>query len=76
MTIVISTILLVILMVVGFIIVLKSNKKDAEFLDSLQLFRIETGHITYNSMTHKFSFYNKTSCVAADILPNALVASN
>jgi len=68
MTIVLSFVLLIILIVFGFVVVLKSNKKDTNFLDSLQLFSVETGHITYNSITHKFAFYSKASCIVQDVL--------
>lgn len=62
------SLILIVIVVIGLILVLKSNKKDTQFLESLQLYSIETGHITYNSITHKFAFYSKASCIRQDVL--------
>lgn len=64
--------IMIVLVVLIFIVLLKSNKNDKDFLETLPFHSIETGHITYNSITHKFAIYSKTSCIKQDILINEM----
>ena len=65
---IIIILLIILLLVLGVILYsIEYNKSSDDFLFSLGQYKVNSGHITYNSLSHKFSFYNRTKCIANDI---------